>query len=963
MPASPRSVTCHRPFAARAWAFACLTFGLLIANAHAAPTLLDERLESRSAPRVRTPIDNADRVRLTDTLSPLARSVPAGTPVPHNRTLRHMVLQLRPSSEQALALEDWLAQQHDPTSPRYRQWLSPAEFGQRFGLAQADIEAVRAWLLERGFEVDDVPAGARTIVFSGTAGQLRSAFGMQLRQVEVSGRRILLPDAEPSVPAALAEVIDGLVSLSDLHSRPLHRSTPLPDSAVSRKAASPAEAPSPQATFGNSHYLAANDFHTIYNLKTVLQQGVTGAGRSIAIVGRSNIVIEDVNQFRSNMALPANPPQVVVAGTLPGFVSGDELEANLDVEWAGAVAPGATVKYVVAASTTTSDGVALAAQHAVNNDIGDVISVSYGLCEAAMGRTATNFYSSLWQQAAAQGQTVVVSSGDSGAAGCDLASSSTATGGQGVNGLCTSPYSTCVGGTQFNDTANPSAWWSVNNDAGLGSALSHIPEVAWNESASNGGSQLWSTGGGVSLYINKPSWQNRSWMPALSRRGVPDVSLAASIRTGYLVVSRDNATRTPNTYVVGGTSASAPALAGILALVGQTTGYRLGNINPTLYGLANAQLGGGGSYFHAITAGNNSVPGVTGFSASASSPGYNLATGLGTVNGANFVQGYTDLLPTSQTSLTLGSSSVVSGQTVTLTATVSGAGSTGSVQFLDNGAPLDGPRPLSGGQATLTTSALQVGVHSIVARFSGTASLRSSSSTPAALTVQAVASVAVSATPASLRAGEVIALQASVSGNNPSGWVQFTDGGSPLGAPVALSNGVANWSGNALRRSGTHQVSAQYGGDALNTAATAANVSVQVGVALTSTALQASPVELSPGQAVTLTATVSGVDVGGSVVFSDQSGVLGNASLSGAQATLTLPFSVPGSRLITASYSGDANNAASTSAPLEVKVLAATNEADGDVPTLPGWGALLLGALLCQQVLGGKRGHAGRGDH
>ena len=219
--------------------------------------------------------------------------------------------------------------------------------------------------------------------------------------------------------------------------------------------------------------------------------------------------------------------------------------------------------------------------------------------------------------------------------------------------------------------------------------------------------------------------------------------------------------------------------------------------------LANAQLGGGGSYFHAITAGNNSVPGVTGFSASASSPGYNLATGLGTVNGANFVQGYTDLLPTSQTSLTLGSSSVVSGQTVTLTATVSGAGSTGSVQFLDNGAPLDGLRPLSGGQATLTTSALQVGVHSIVARFSGTASLRSSSSTPAALTVQAVASVAVSATPASLRAGEVIALQASVSGNNPSGWVQFTDGGSPLGAPVALSNGVASWSGNALRRSGT----------------------------------------------------------------------------------------------------------------------------------------------------------------
>lgn len=949
MPASPPPFNCHRLLAACAWAIGWLASGLLIASAHAAQDPLDKRPEGLPTPRVLAPLDNADRVRLTDTRSPLARSVPPGAPVPHTRALRHMVLQLKPSDEQALALEQLLAQQHDPTSPRYRQWLSPSEFGQRFGVAQADIEAVRTWLLQQGFQVDEVPAGARTLVFSGTAGQLREAFGVQLRQTEVSGRRILLPDADLSVPAALAEVIDGLVSLSDLHSRPLHRSATAPA----------AEAASPQATFGNAHYLSPNDFHTIYNLKTVLQQGVTGAGRSIAIVGRSNIAIEDINQFRSTMALPVNPPQVILAGTLPGFVAGDELEANLDVEWAGAVAPGATVKYVVAASTTTSDGVALAAQHAVNNDIGDVISVSYGLCEAAMGRTATNFYSSLWQQAAAQGQTVVVSSGDSGAAGCDLASSSTATGGQGVNGLCTSSYSTCVGGTQFNDTADPSAWWSASNDAGLGSALGHIPEVAWNESASNGGSQLWSTGGGVSLYINKPSWQNRSWMPALSRRGVPDVSLAASIRTGYLVVSRDNATRTPNIYIVGGTSASAPALAGMLALVGQTTGYRLGNINPTLYGLANAQLGGGGSYFHAITSGNNSVPGVTGFAASPTSPGYNLATGLGTVNGANFVQGYTDLLPASQTSLSIGLPSVVSGQMVTLTATVSGAGSAGSVQFLDNGAALDGPRPLSGGQATLTTSALQPGVHSLVARFSGTVSLRSSTSPPTALTVQAVATAAVVATPSSLRAGEAITLQASVAGNNPGGWVQFTDNGSPLGPPVALSNGTATWSGNALRRSGTRLISATYGGDALNTSASAANVSVQVGVALTSTTLQAAPGELSQGQAATLTATVAGIDVGGNVVFSDQSGVLGTAAVSGSQATLTLPLNVAGSRLITASYSGDPNNAASTSAPLEVKVLAAPNEPDGDVPTLPGWGGLLLGALLCRQAL---RKHRGRSD-
>ena len=287
-----------------------------------------------------------------------------------------------------------------------------------------------------------------------------------------------------------------------------------------------------------------------------------------------------MRQFRTFFGLPANDPQIIVNGADPGiWNSNEETEADLDVEWSGAVGRNATIKFVVSKSTNSSDGVDLSAQYIVNHNLAPVMSTSFGLCEAALGSSGNSFLNSLWQQAAAEGITVFVSSGDSGAAGCDSASASTATHGRAVNGLCSTPYSVCVGGTEFNDVSNPTLYWSASNSAGTqASALSYIPEVVWNESGPGDG--LWASGGGASTVYAKPSWQagtGRSgrWQARRARR-CPHLR-----RSRRLLIYQNG-----GLYVVGGTSAASPSFAGVMALVVQNTAARQGNANLAFYSLA-----------------------------------------------------------------------------------------------------------------------------------------------------------------------------------------------------------------------------------------------------------------------------------------------------------------------------------------------------------------------------------------
>jgi subtilase family serine protease len=404
-----------------------------------------------------------------------------------------------------------------------------------------------------------------------------------------------------------------------------------------------------------------------------------------------------------------------------------------------------------------------------------------------------------------------------------------------VNGLCSSPFSTCVGGTQFDDKTDPSAYWSATTNPGdQSSVLGVITEVVWNESGlESGGSGLWASGGGASTHFLKPTWQSAPDVPSgknTDHRYVPDVSLTAALHDGYLVYSSDNTTSTRQLLIFGGTSASAPSFAGLTALIRQKTGYRQGNINPRLYKLATLQSNGGPAYFRRITSGNNSVPGRTGFSASKSKPGFNLATGLGSVDGDVLINHWTDELSAAVTTLTSSAATASVGSTVTFTATVSGASPIGTVQFKNGSGDLgpDNVVRLVDGVASYPTNALAVGSHSITAVYSGDANNAGSTSGVLTQTVAPAASTtSLSTSTATLTEGQTLNLTATVSGYAPNGSVQFKDGGVDLGGTVTLVDGSASYATNTLIV-GSHSITAVYSGDANNAGSTSAVASVSV---------------------------------------------------------------------------------------------------------------------------------------
>ena len=600
--------------------------------------------------RITESIDNRATVVRRGDVHPLARPEYQQGRAPADMRMERMVLVLQPDAGQQQALDELLAAQQDPGSPEYQRWLTPEEFGERFGVSEADLDQIVAWLQSSGFDVEPVSPARRFIVFSGPADRVEAAFHTEIHRYVVNGVKHYANQTPPEIPRALAAVVRGVASLHDFHSAPQNFGLrPAPQIGLGSGA---------EWTSGSSHYLTPGDFSVIYDVASLYGNSTDGTGQSVAVIGRTNINLSDVQTFRSTFGLPVNNATVVLNGKDPGLVSGDQTEAALDVEWAGAVAPKAAVKLIASASTSTSDGIALSAQYAVNNNVAAVLTLSYGSCELALGTSGNQFWNSLWQQAAAQGITVLVASGDSGSAGCDSPSSSKALYGNSVNALCSSPYSTCVGGTQFNDTTNPGQYWSTGNSSNYTSALKYIPEVVWNQSGSvSGGSGLWGGGGGPSSVYPKPAWQTGTGVPADGHRDVPDVSLTASTYDGYVIYMNGGF------YLLGGTSAAAPSFAGLMALAAQRKGARLGNANPLLYGFATRQAGGGATVFHDITSGNNTVPGTNGFSAGA---GYDLATGLGTVDAALLINHWNDAGgPSFQLSATPASVSVTAGSSAT----------------------------------------------------------------------------------------------------------------------------------------------------------------------------------------------------------------------------------------------------------------------------------------------------------
>src|ERR1035441_6705650 len=561
---------------------------------------LSGELQAQVRARITERPDNSVVVRLNHTTHPAVGEARDLGRVAPNLAMERILLQLQSTPEQESALEQLLAEQQDMSSPRYHAWLTPDEFGDQFGVARQDLDVVTAWLASAGFQVTEVARGRRTVEFSGAAGDVERAFHTEIHNYDLNGERHIANSTDISIPEALAPVVAGVASLHNFQARPLHHIV----RAAQGTRGGPSEAPVPQADLGNgAHGIAPYDFAAIYDVSSLWSANYDGAGQSIAVLGESNIKLSDVANFRAMFGLPANQPQIIVNGRDPGDVGGGlETEADLDVEWAGAVAKGATIKYVVSASTMASDGITLSAQYAVGNNVASVITVSFGLCEAWAG-IYNPIYNALWQQAAAQGISVFVAAGDSGSAGCDTPSLTTpAKYGFGVNGLGSSPYNVAVGGTQFNDNASPSTYWNSSNSGNLASAKGYIPEVVWNESSYTGAgaaiNNLYAGGGGSSNQWPRPAWQTGAGVTAGTSRLVPDVSLTAAGHDGHLIQPAGGL------YLVGGTSASTPSFAGIMAILNQYTGTRNGNPNAKLYSLAASAP----AAYHDITAGGHAGP-------------------------------------------------------------------------------------------------------------------------------------------------------------------------------------------------------------------------------------------------------------------------------------------------------------------------------------------------------------------
>jgi len=563
----------------------------------------------------------------------------------------HMLLQLQRSPERELALRAFIDQQHDSSSPNFHKWLTADQFGQMYGPSPLDIEAVSDWLRSSGFTVNVVYPSDMVIDFSGTAGQVSAAFRTEIHRLTVNGKDHIANMSDPALPEALAPVVAGIVSLHDFRA-PKMKLPPRPKYGVVFELVVPA------------------DLATIYDLKAAFDAGYTGEGQTIAVLEDSDLYnTADWTAFRKVFGLstytagsistinPA-PPHGTSNCSDPG-ANGDDDEATLDAEWSSAAAPNAAIQVVTCAGTATTDGFLIAAENIINaSHPPQIISLSYGFCEAITGVALNATYNSTYQQAAAEGVSVFVAAGDEGAAACDHGYPN-ATHGIGVDSSSSTPYNVAVGGTDFADASQGTinTYWGATDGSTFGSALSYIPEIPWNDScagsilatyfgysvgygpsgfcgstlsvesednttaAGSGGPSGCATGvpaqnlvvGGSCRGYPKPAWQ--TGVPGIPNDGVrdlPDLALFAAngIWGHYYVFCLTDPENggapcvgAPFNWAgAGGTSFASPIMAGIQALVNQKMGGAQGNPNAVYYKLAASSVAS--AVFHSITTGD-----------------------------------------------------------------------------------------------------------------------------------------------------------------------------------------------------------------------------------------------------------------------------------------------------------------------------------------------------------------------
>jgi len=836
--------------------------------------------QAPATPLVTRAIDESKLVALHGNVHPLANPLNDAGLTPDSTPANRLLLVLRRSPDQESALQQYIDDIHRPESANYHHWMKPGEFGALYGPADEDVRQVSQWLSSHGFTVNSIHSGKMVVEFSGTTGQIREAFHTEIHRYNVAGELHNANNSEPRIPEALSPVIAGFASLNDF--RPKSNLTTAGTALYSPATHEVAPLWTDPANGGGVYFaLAPGDFNLQYDVGS----GHTGAGYTIGIIGASNVDIGLVNSYRTLFGLPANPPQVVVDGEDPGQ-NGADVESYLDVEVAGSVAPSATVVLYTSGNSALTSGLYTAATRAVDDDTADVLSMSYGECEANIG-SANQFFNQLWQQAAAQGQTVMVSAGDGGAAGCDnFDAASYAVYGTAVSGFASTPYNVAVGGTDFYYSAYnqgstalnaqiASYWNTTSSKTPVTSMLKTIPEQPWNDplglntTTSGHGYGIVAGSGGPSKMYTKPAWQSGIGVPSDYARDLPDVSLFASSGVNYsfwpiCAVSSDcttnnSTTGAVNIFGVGGTSASSPAFAGIMALVDQAVGSRQGQANYVLYPLA-AQFP---SVFHDVTAGSNKVPceintlgcaydtnfGVNDLGYSATT-GYDMASGLGSVDINALIANWKAIsFKSTSTTLSLSPASITHGQSVTVNASVtpaSGSGTpTGTLALTGKatGATTQtglGTVSLTSGSVDTTLQSLPGGAYTVSADYSGDSSFAASQSTGSSITVLPEASTIQFPTVElaaysnqTLPFGRTLYILAQVAGvsgkGTPTGNVTFTDSVSgPITFPLN-SSGMAEWDVYSLA-AGSHTISVSYSGDAsFNATTTPATMSFTIG--------------------------------------------------------------------------------------------------------------------------------------
>ena len=538
-------------------------------------------------------------------------------PASANQLLSRMILLLAPSSAQQQALAAELASLQNPSSPSYHHWLTPQAFAQSYANNASDVAAVAAWLESQGFAVAPLPAGLGWIEFSGTVAQVEQAFGTQVHVASISGSTRSVLTTGITVPGALSPVIAGLVSLDGVLSTPA-LTAPQP---LTVSVADLASLTSPANAAAFTPLLAAQ----LLDVTPLNSQGVNGAGQTIAIVSRSNINSADVAAFRSAFGLPASPLQISINGPDPGLAD-DQAEATVTASWAGAAAPGAQILLAPAASTSATDGVDLSLANIVDQDQANIIAVGYSACEAALSPAHQAFYSALYQQAAAEGITVIAAAGDGGAAACTPAGGAAPVNtGFAVNALASTPWNTVVG----------VAGYGTGGAAAGTSAL-----TAW--SPINPADPAYAGGGGSSTLYARKIWQPvpadlaTASSAATRSRLLPDLALPtaldSNVNPGLAFCLSGSTAPSGCTQVRSGGSGVATAFfAGVAALINQKNGVQ-GNLAPSLY--ATSRIGGVFNDVAQGTAKLACVPGSSGCDSSGligytAGSGYDLATGLG----------------------------------------------------------------------------------------------------------------------------------------------------------------------------------------------------------------------------------------------------------------------------------------------------------------------------------------------